>query len=90
MASLLSLASVIAKESTRIADFIESNELPNPSFDASGPPALPIPPGNHELVSSQQKLYAAAQDLAILSIGAVEHLRWQAFEVCRPFPFCER
>ncbi|GME52363.1 O-methyltransferase [Neofusicoccum parvum] len=79
MSSLVNLAVTIVAEAKRLADYIEANELPNPSLAAGGPPTLPIPVGDAELKATQLKLYNAAQELSILTLGPVEHLRWQAW-----------
>lgn len=79
MSSLIDLAQTIAAEAKRLADYIEENNLPNPSFAADGPAFLPIPSNNHQLKASQGRLHAAAQDLAALAFGPVEHLKWQAW-----------
>jgi hypothetical protein len=82
MSNLRKLASVVTREVTRLADYIEKNGLPEPSFAADGPALLPIDPSS-DLRDAQQALYSAAQDLAILAIGPVEYLRWQAAHVRR-------
>lgn len=83
MSNLTALASTVTEQASRLAKYLEENNLPNPSFAADGPPSLPIPPWS-ELRAAQQALYSAAQDLAILAIGPVEYLRWQAAHVGNP------
>lgn len=80
MSNLTKLASTITQQAKQLAAYIEDNDLPNPTFTADGPAFLPIPPSS-KLRAAQQALYSAAQDLAILAIGPVEHLRWQAAHV---------
>ena len=84
MASLRALASTINKETDRLASYIDSNQLPNPSYHVDGPPTLAIPAEDVELQKSRMDLMRAAQDMATLALGPVESLRWQAWNVRSP------
>ncbi|KAL8720152.1 MAG: hypothetical protein Q9225_002940 [Loekoesia sp. 1 TL-2023] len=89
MASLCELAARISTETKKIADFIQENELPDPSFALGGPASLPIPVENAELQASRMALVKAAEDLSILAFGPVESLRWKAWNLSsliRSFP----
>ena len=87
MASLIALSSAISTEAERLAAYITTNNLQNPSFAADGPPTFPVPLDNNELQASRIRLLTAAQDLAVLALGPVESLRWQAWNVCFFFSF---
>ncbi|MCJ1252099.1 hypothetical protein MMC30_009337 [Trapelia coarctata] len=79
MASLIALSSTISTEAERLATYITTQNLPNPSFAVDGPPTFPVPLDNEELQASRMRLLTAAQDLAVLALGPVESLRWQAW-----------
>lgn len=90
MASLLSLASTISTEADRLASYLKTHNLPNPSFAFDGPPTFPVPLENEEMQASRMKMLTAAQDLAVLTLGPVESLRWQAWNVCSSFTLAIR
>jgi len=81
MASLIALSLTISTEAERLATYITTHSLPNPSFAADGPPTFPVPLDNDELQASRMRLLTAAQNLAALALGPVESLRWQAWNV---------
>ncbi|OGM47206.1 hypothetical protein ABOM_003990 [Aspergillus bombycis] len=73
------LVHTISKESERISNHCRTENLPEPSFDATFPPNSQIPEESEELTAARRNLFQAAADLAILALGPSEHLRWQAW-----------
>ncbi|GME34191.1 O- protein [Neofusicoccum parvum] len=80
MSPLTDLALTIVVEAKRLADFLDENNLPQPSFGIEGPPRLPLPIHDLEIRTSQGRLYESLQKLSALTLGPVEHLRWQAMD----------
>ncbi|EOD44518.1 putative o- protein [Neofusicoccum parvum UCRNP2] len=80
MSPLTDLALTIVVEAKRLADYLDENNLPQPSFGIEGPPRLPLPTHDLEIRTSQGRLYESLQKLSALTLGPVEHLRWQAMD----------
>lgn len=74
-------ASLIAELSKRISDntaivddYLNANNLPQPSFAADGPPALQIPPSETRVLAAQDAVVADSQRLHNLMKGPTEML----------------
>jgi hypothetical protein len=72
--SILELASIISSNTSKINDFIQAENLSQPSFDADAPKNSVIPADNHELEAARGAVIDATLMLHDLILGPKEHL----------------
>ncbi|KAK4200500.1 O-methyltransferase-domain-containing protein [Triangularia verruculosa] len=80
--TLVNLAHDIVKHATTITNYLQSHNLPQPSF-ASNSPAHPIPENDEKLSATRLALIEATKALQALAIGPSETTRLFGFtELC--------
>lgn len=73
---LTTLADQISSCASLISQFLQSNNLPQPSFAPDAAPSFPPTPT--PITNARQALIEAAQTIIDLTTGPAEHLRWLA------------
>ena len=68
------LAATIAKHTAIVDDYLKSHDLPTLSFDVNGPPKIPIPDHETDIIAAQAKVVASTQELHDLMKGPTEVL----------------
>ena len=68
------LAAVIAEQTAIVDDYLKSQSLPTLSFDVEGPPRLPIPDHETDIIAAQAKVVSSTQELHDLMKGPTELL----------------
>ncbi|KAH8881982.1 S-adenosyl-L-methionine-dependent methyltransferase [Thozetella sp. PMI_491] len=75
-ASLTQLAQTILAKAQALEDFLSSEKLPQPSFEASGPKAFPVGPEHSEIHAIRHALIDATKDLQNLVAYPADQLKW--------------
>ncbi|KAK4152648.1 O-methyltransferase-domain-containing protein [Chaetomidium leptoderma] len=75
---LSQLAEEISRNTLSIVEYLESNSLPQPSFDSDGPSHL-IPRPDEKLAAARHALIEATKALHALAVGPVETTRLFCF-----------
>ncbi|KAJ8065081.1 hypothetical protein OCU04_005793 [Sclerotinia nivalis] len=65
------LAAKIQEHTSKVDEYLASNNLPSPSFDVSCPVRLSLPP---EIQTSRNAVLEASDELTALMLGPVESL----------------
>ena len=86
MTFLNTLVSIINTENNRLTTYIDQKRLSQSSFDVNDFSTFPISLNNKKLQKFRVRLMKTTQDLIALTLGPVEILRWQAWNVS-VFPF---
>lgn len=68
---IATLAAIIQEETSKVDNYLASNNLPSPSFDVSTPLRLSLPP---EILASRNAVLEASDELTALMLGPVESL----------------
>ena len=69
------LASIISRNTTVVDDFLESKNLPTPTFGIDALPKIPIPDEMVEVEAARLKVIEASAELKALMMGPAELLR---------------
>lgn len=80
-ASLTQLAKSILASAQLLEEFLSSNNLPQPSFDASGPKNFPAGADNAEIHAARHALLDATRKLRDLVTYPTDTLRWMIMNV---------
>jgi hypothetical protein len=70
--NILELADIISTNIKLLHDYLSTNNLPSPSFNADYPIHLPLPP---TILASQQAILNAASDLRWHMLGPIRLLQ---------------
>lgn len=68
------LAALISENTSIVDTYLKSHHLPTPSFNADGPPTVPIPANERAIVEAQDVVIASTQELHSLMKGPTEML----------------
>jgi len=84
--TILELANIISTNTQKLQNYIDKNNLPQPTFDADGPADFPIPHDDEELRIARLAVIDATSRLHDLTVGATQSIRWSCWAVSRPMP----
>lgn len=68
---IVELAAVIQEHTAKVDSYLNSQNLPSPSFDISSPAILPLPT---DIAASQGAVLEATDELNVLMLGPVKYL----------------
>ncbi|KAI9838008.1 MAG: hypothetical protein M1819_006162 [Sarea resinae] len=72
---LLDLAAEVSTAAKTISEYLTSQNLPQPSFDADGPATFPVPPSNTEIQRARLALIEASHALHDLAVGPTDSIK---------------
>jgi hypothetical protein len=82
----MELCSLIARETSKINDYLVANNLPTPSLDVDALPAIPIPDDATDIKAARLAVIEACSELQALMTGPKELLRFKVAPHHPPFP----
>jgi hypothetical protein len=72
--SLSELAQQITVTAAKLDEYINSHNLPKPSFDKDGPVKFPVPESEVEIHKARMQLIEAAKTISELALGPYDML----------------
>ncbi|KAG0650142.1 Chlorophenol O-methyltransferase [Hyphodiscus hymeniophilus] len=76
--SMVELAAIITRETTKLEKYLEVNGIPVPGFDVDSPANFPKLP--EDMKKAREEIVRASKELGDLVTGPTESVRWMAWD----------